>query len=164
MNDLGSLATQIVTYSYAEEIERFPATFVSGWLDANIGLLNAVTHEEFSTNGTGAFEPYSLAPVEESIFKLLYDIYYNEKAAKYALRGVVWDNSLADSITLVKEGDSTIQKVSKHQIARTFSEMARAAEDSLNNIVFQYNSLKAAPLQVVGDNEDFFPRSWDNRY
>ena len=163
MNDLGVLATSIVTYNFPADTGKFPKTFVSGWLETNIGLLNGLTHEEFSINSTGAFEPYPLAPVEESIYKTLYDIYYYQRASRYALKGIVWDSSLADAMIMVKEGDSTIQRTSKHQVARTFSDLAKAAEETLNNLVFQYNSSKAAPRQVVGANDDYYHRSWEDQ-
>lgn len=163
MNDLGRLSTSIVTYNFPDDTGKFPVQFVSGWLETNIGLLNGITHEEFSINSTGAFEPYSLAPVEESIYKLLYDIYYYQRASRYALKGIVWDSSLADAMIMVKEGDTTIQRTSKHQVARTFSDLAKAAEDSLNDLVFQYNSSKAAPRQVVGANDAYYHRDWTDQ-
>lgn len=163
MNDLGTLAANIFNYSYPDDGSRFSTGFISGWLETNLGLLNGITHEEFSINSTGAFEPSSLAPVEESIYRLLYDIYYYQRASRYALKGIVWDSSLTDAMIMVKEGDTTIQRTSKHQVARTFSDLAKAAEDTLNDLVFQYNSSKAAPRQVVGANDAYYHRDWTDQ-
>ena len=51
MNDLGSLATKIVNYEFSEDRQRFPVSYVSGWLETNIGELNGLTNEEFYVNG-----------------------------------------------------------------------------------------------------------------
>ena len=153
MNDLGSLSTSIFTYT-VNETGRFPVSFISGWLGVNVGQLNGLTHEEFVVNSTGAFEP-SLEPVEESIYTLLFEIYYYNKASREALRGIVWDSSLADAMIMLKEGDTTIQRTSKHQVSRTFMELAKEAQSNLDNLLFQYNRTKAAPRQVVGTNDHF---------
>lgn len=162
MNDLGSLATSISDYSI-EETGRFPVSFISGWLEVNIGQLNGLTHEEFTIGPTGAFDP-PLEPVEESIYTLLFEVYYYNKASREALRGIVWDNSLADAIIMLKEGDSTVQRTSKHQVSRTFAELAKESQSSLDNLLFQYNRTKAAPRQVVGDNDQFYSTPFDQKY
>jgi hypothetical protein len=152
MNDLGSLATEIVTYSFPSDTGRFPVSYVSGWLESRIGEFNGLTNEEFYIDETGAFGPSGIFPVEEDIFKLIYEINYYDRAAREALRGVIWGGagSVSDSVTMVKEGDTTIQKVSKHQVSRTFAEFSRDARDRLGDLLFQYNRLKASPVQVAG--------------
>jgi len=162
MNDLGSLATSIFNYSI-NETGRFPISFISGWLEVNLGQLNGLTHEEFTINSTGAFDP-SLEPVEESIYTALFEIYYYNKASREALRGIVWDNSLGDALIMVKEGDSTVQRTSKHQVSRAFAELAKESQNNLDNLLFQYNRTKAAPRQVVGDNDQFYSTPWDQKY
>jgi len=154
MNDLESLATNIVTYSFPDDTGRFPVSYVSGWLETHIGEFNGLVHEEFYIDDTGGFAPTGLLPVEEDIFKILYEINYYDRAAREALRGVVWggSGSTADSITMVKEGDTTIQKVSKHQISRTFSEFAKDARNQLGELLFQYNYQKSSPIQVHGQD------------
>lgn len=152
MNALGSLATDIVTYSFPSDTGRFPVSYVSGWLDSRIGEFNGLTHEEFYIDSTGAFGPSGLYPVEEDIFKLLYEINYYDRAAREALRGVIWGGTgtVADSVTMVKEGDTTIQKVSKHQVSKTFAEFAKDARERLGDLLFQYNRQKSSPIQVAG--------------
>lgn len=152
MNDLGSLATQIVSYSFDEDTGRFPVTYVSGWLDANIGLLNAYTHEEFSIDSTGAFAPSGLLPIEEAIFTALYTIAYYDRSAREAIRGVIWGGDSAGAVMTVREGDSVIQKTSKAQMSRTFAEFAKDAKADLDGLLYQYNSDKAGVRQVAGDD------------
>ena len=164
MNDLGSLATDIVTYHFPSDTGRFPVGFVSGWLETRIGALNGITHEEFSIDETGAFTPCGLFPVEKDIFKTLYEIYYYDTAARESLRGIIWDDNVADSITMVKEGDSTVQKTSKHQISRTYTELSKMAQENLKDLVFQYNRSKASPIQVAGEDSSSFNFPWDSSY
>lgn len=152
MNDLGSLATGIVTYSFPDDTGRFPIPYVSGWLEAHIGDLNAITHECFYVNETGGIAPTGLVPEEEAIFRSLYEIDFYQRSARESLRGIVWGNASADAVTLVKEGDTTIQKVSKSQVSRTFAQFAEEAQDRLDNMVYQYNSTKSAPTSIQGDD------------
>lgn len=153
MNDLGAIATDIVTYSFPDDTGRFSVSYVSGWLESRIGLFNALTHMLFELDATGAFVP-SLFPVEKDILKGLYEIEYYHKAAREALRGIIWGgtSALSDSITMVKEGDSIVQKVSKHQISKTFSDFAGQAQLNLNNLIWEYNHQKATPIQVAGED------------
>lgn len=160
MNDLGSLATQIVNYSFDEDTGRFPVTYISGWLDANIGLLNAYTHEEFSVDETGAFAPSGLLPIEEAIYTTLYTIAYYDKAAREALRGVIYGGDAAGAVSMIKEGDTTIQKTSKAQMSRTFAEFAKDARMELDDLIYQYNSDRAGVRQVAG--EDGYTGEVDN--
>src|SRR6056300_1616249 len=103
MNDLGSLASGIVTYSFPSDTGRFPTSFVSGWLETHIGEFNGLVHEEFYVDSTGGIGPSGLFPVEKDIFSKLYEISYYERASREALRGVIWggSGSVADSVTMV---------------------------------------------------------------
>lgn len=151
MNDLGILATKIVNYEFSEDSQRFPVSYVSGWLEANIGELNGLLNEEFYVNETGAIEiaeGSGLLPVEENIFSTLYEIHYYEKAARDSLRGFAYGGD-TDWLTL-KEGDTTIQRQNKNSVAKTFKDLKTEANDRLNNLIGKYNVYKASPLQVFG--------------
>jgi len=151
MNDLGSLATKIVNYEFSEDRQRFPVSYVSGWLEANIGELNGLLNEEFYVNSTGAIEiaeGSGLMPVEENILGTLYEIHYYEKAARDSLRGFTYGGE-ADWITL-KEGDTTIQRQNKNSVAKTYRDLKVDATERLNDLVGKYNQYKASPLQVYG--------------
>jgi len=154
MNDVGSIALEIIKYSFPDDTSKFPIQYVSGWLEAHVGEFNALTHEDFYLDETGAFQPCSLDLTERNIFKYLYEINYYDRAAREALRGIVWSGpaGFADSLTMVREGDSTIQKTSKHQISRTFAEFAKDSKTRLDDLLFQYNRRKSEPRQVHGDD------------
>ena len=164
MNDLGSLATDIVDYSFPDDTGKFPVSFVSGWLETHIGTLNGLTHEEFNIDSTGGIGPSGLYPVEEDIFKTLYEINYYNRAAREALRGVIWDtDNITDIITMVREGDSTIQKTSSNSLSKTFATFAKDLNEDLDQMVFQYNFQKSSPLQVAGEDGSYVTTSFTPR-
>lgn len=152
MNELGTLATEIVTYNFPDDTGRFPVTYISGWIGSRIGLINGLLHTDFVIE-SGDFVP-NLCDVESGIVKYFYEIDYYNKASNEALRGMVWGGAggFKDSITMVKEGDSVIQKVSKHQISQTFLQFAQDRRDQMNDLLFQYNNQKSAPIQVAGED------------
>ena len=151
MNDFGNLAYQIVKYEFKDDVSRFPISYVSGWLETNLGELNGLTHEDFYIDSSGNIGPDGLEPVEENIFAALYEINYYDKAARDALRGFIWGiNGVADDWTSIKEGDSSIQRQSKNSISRTFLDFSKEAKTRLDNLLHQYNNQKASPLQVAG--------------
>ena len=152
MNDLGNLAYKIVKYEFKDDVSRFPISYVSGWLGANIGELNGLLHEDFSITDEGNIAPTGLAPVEQNIYAYLYKINYFDKAAREALRGLVWGgvSGVSDDWTSIKEGDSSIQRVSKSSLSRSFIEFSKDTRERMNELIYQYNSTKASPLQVAG--------------
>lgn len=154
MNDLGTLAQEIICYNFPDDKSRYPLTFVSGWLNANVGKLNALTNELFCVDGSGNFQP-SLEETEESIFTTLFEIYYYDRAARDALRGFVYSTGAADNWTLLREGDTTIQRENKNAVSRTFREFRVDAEGRLDKQLAQYNIMKAAPYQVAGEDADY---------
>lgn len=156
MNDLGSLATKIITYNFPEDTGTFSVSFTSGWLGSNIGLLNGLTNEGFYVNTTGAFGPSGLCSVEQDIYSLLFESYYYQRASRNALRRVAWSagsaGAMADSVIMTREGDSTIQRTSNHTTAKTFLELSQDAQSRLNDILTKYLINKATPVSVAGED------------
>ena len=156
MNDVGSLATKIITYSFPEDTGVFSTSFVSGWLESNLGQLNGLTNEEFYVDSTGAFGPSGLLSVEQDIYALLFESYYYQRASRNALRNIAWSAgsaaSYADQLIMTREGDSTVQMVSKHTVAKTFQELSNDAKKRMDDILARYLINKAAPLSVAGED------------
>lgn len=152
MNDLGVLATDIVTYDFPNDTGSYNVGFVSGWLETNIGELNGLVHEEFEANATGGLclvgTDSGMMPVEKNIFSTLYEIWYYQKSARESLRSFTYSDSV-DWVTL-KEGDTTIQRQNKNSVAKTYRDLSEEATSRLDNLLFQYNYQKSSPLQVAG--------------
>jgi hypothetical protein len=150
MNDFGNLASGIVTYAFSEDIGRFPLSYVSGWLETNLGELNGLTHEEFYIDDSGNIGPSGLLPVEQNIYRSLFEIHYYGKLAREVLRGVVYSNS--GSLLTLKEGDTTIQFQNKNSLASSLREYGKDSQMRLDSLIGQYNYQKSSPLQVAGDD------------
>ena len=157
MNDLGSLASNIVTFDFPNDTGVYNTGFVSGWLETNIGELNGLTHEHFEINSTGAIvmegTDSGLAPVEKNIFSTLYELWYYQKSARESLRSFTYSDSV-DWVTL-KEGDTTIQRQNKNSVAKTYRDLSEEASKRLDSLVFQYNYQKSSPVQVAGIDGTF---------
>lgn len=165
MNDFGDLAYKIVKYEFKDDVSRFPISYVSGWLEVNLGELNGLLHEDFYIDSNGNIGPNGLAPIEQNIYAYLYKINYFDKAAREALRGFIWggENGLSDDWTSIKEGDSSIQRQSKNSISRTFMDFSKDTRERMNELIYQYNSTKASPLQVAG-SDTFYSTSYSEEY
>ena len=133
MNDLGVLASGIVTYDFPNDTGSYNMGFVSGWLETNI------------TSG--------LAPVEKNIFSSLYELWYYEKSARESLRSFTYSDSV-DWVT-IKEGDTTIQRQNKNSVAKTYRDLSEQTSKRLKDLVFQYNYQKSSPIQVAGTDGTF---------
>jgi hypothetical protein len=155
MNDLGTLATNIVELEFSADSERFPVSYVSGWLDANIGELNILLNECFQVDEAGDFLP-PLCKEEEAIFTELYIINVYERMSRDVLRGIASSSSSSSSSdwVMLKEGDTTIQKQNKNSIARTLNLFKQDSMSRLDELVAKYNIYKASPLQVYGADEN----------
>ena len=150
MNDLGTLATNIVTYDFPNDTGSYNVGFVSGWLETNIGELNGLIHEEFEVNSTGAIrmDGTGLADVEKNIFGTLYELWYYNKSARESLRSFTYSDSV-DWVT-IKEGDTTIQRQNKNSVAKTYRDLSVETSERLNDLLYQYNYQKSSPIQVAG--------------
>tara|TARA_Y100001938_G_scaffold144649_1_gene219621 strand:- start:896 stop:1384 length:489 start_codon:yes stop_codon:yes gene_type:complete len=155
MNDLGVIASGIVTYDFPNDTGTYNISFVSGWLETNIGELNGLIHEEFEVNSTGAIrmDGTGLADVEVNIFSTLYELWYYQKSARESLRSFTYSDSV-DWVT-IKEGDTTIQRQNKNSVAKTYRDLSEETSNRLDNLVFQYNYQKSSPIQVAGTDGTF---------
>ena len=153
MNDLGTLANKIIEIEFPEDSCRFPLSYVSGWLEANLGELNILINEDYKIDESGNFLP-SLCLEEEAIYTQLYSISYFDKLSRDVLRGITSTSSSSSDWVLLKEGDTTIQKQNKNSVARTLNEFKVQSSDRLNELVSKYNMYKSSPLQVYGRDEN----------
>jgi len=157
MNEVGTLAQNISDYSFPDDTGKFPVSFISGWINFNIGKLNAVTHECFViTDGT--FGPTGLSDIEENIFAELFTINYYNRASRDILVRSVYnvDGSVATSAgwNTLREGDTYISRPDRNSVSRSYIEMVKMSQERLDSLLYQYNNSKAVPGQVVGDDGD----------
>lgn len=142
MSCISGLATQVVNTEFdyltgSEITSQF--NYVSGWLSANLGQLNTLLHTNFSG------ECPDWCQEEESIFTTLFLTQFYAREARQVLKGI--NNGAVDWIRLT-EGDSTIIRTNKNEVAKTFRSMARESRDELDHLVKKYLSYQGAPREV----------------
>ena len=104
--------------------------------------------------------------MEQNIFAYLYKINYYDKSSREVLRGIVWSdgNGATDDWISIKEGDSSVQKVSKNSISRSLSEAANETRSRMKDLLYQYNMSKSSPIQVAGEDSFLSLPYSDNSY
>lgn len=122
--------------------------FISGWLGNNIGKLNTRLYTSFSVEDAQFIPTGSFGWEEAAIYKQMYLQEFYSKKARQVLRGI---DSAVDFIML-KEGDTTITRTNKNELAKTYRGLANDAQMELDKLVSSYNIYKAAPLQVAGED------------
>jgi len=149
---VSTLATGIYNDEFDSDTGFATLTSISGWLANNVGLLNTTLYTAFSGSGQSStddtvFQPSGQFRFEEGdIYKQLYLTNYYTKKARTILKGI---GSSVDFITL-REGDSTITRTNKNEVAKTYRGFAKDAQERLELLVAKYNIYDAAPVQVAG--------------
>ena len=157
MSDIGDLATSIWDTEFGDATGAAMRTAeiasISGWLEANVGLLNNWIYSSYSGTPAGNIVPSGTFKLEEQdIYTQLYLKHFYEKKGRNVLRGI--DGSLNNDIDWIrlKEGDSLIVRSNKTDVAKLYLSLAKEAEQELKSLTYYYNSYKAAPRQVAGDD------------
>jgi len=122
--------------------------YISGWLANNVGLLNTKIFSEYSVCNDKFYPTGGFRQEERSIYKQMYLYEFYTKKTRQVLRGI--DNNV-DFITL-KEGDTTITRVNRNEIAKTYKSLAKDAQEEMEKLVSAYNIYQARPLQVAGED------------
>jgi len=122
--------------------------FISGWLANNIGQLNNRIYSSFEVEN-GNFEPTGRFRQEErAIYKQMYLYEFYTKKTRQVLRGV---DSAVDFISL-REGDTSITRTNKNELAKTYRTLANDAMTELDKLITSYTIYQAAPVQVAGED------------
>lgn len=132
---------------------------ITAWLEVNIGQLNAILNRNFYIDGGDilnadydASDPdeetngseYDFTIVEVAIFKLVYFIRYYQRQANKALGS----GSLEDNWVRMSEGDSSVQRTSRAEIAKGFRGVVKENEEMLRWVVGLYKVNKANPAVI----------------
>ena len=146
--DVNNLATEIFTYEFDSDTGYTPLSSVSGWLANNIGMFNNRLFTTFEVSGNYFAPTGSFQQEERSVYKQMYLYEFYTKKTRQVLRGI---DSSVDFITL-REGDSTITRTNKNEIAKTYRGLANDANEELEKLVTSYNMYQAEPVQVAGED------------
>jgi hypothetical protein len=160
---VSTVATGIYRDEFDSDTGYQSISQISGWLENNVGLLNTQIYTAFSGSGTAdgdtAIQGTGKFLYEEAdIFKQLYLVEYYKKKTRSVLKGI---DSSVDFITL-RDGDSTITRTNKNEIAKTYRGLANDAQARLDALTAKYNIYGAVPVQVAG--ADATPLSGEANY
>ncbi len=128
------------TYRELSEPDDVSIPQIVYWFSYNIGQLNLLLHEsiEFLDNEFSS----ELTIEQANIFKLLYLIKYYNKQISANLGAGAYDFSE------VTEGDSTVRKVSRNEIAKNYIQIKNGYASELTELVYRYKNNQIGPEDV----------------
>lgn len=145
--------------------EDYSATYLMGWFltPSNLGVLNSQIDSCYSVtpyaNPSGKVTGLGIEPPmggeELAIYKSNFDVFFYGREAKLSLSGspLAW--------TSLREGDSSITRVNRSEMARTFNAFQKDARDSRDYLVKQYTRTKSK-VQSVDGADTVSGGYWDN--
>jgi len=102
---------------------------VVGWLQANLGLLNAYLHTEFVVNGDEEIESQML-PVQSGVYNEMYYCYWLKRKSRSLL-----NNADYDWVEMRGEKQGSVKIVSKNERAKTIHGMGQDCDINLKAII-----------------------------
>ena len=115
---------------------------ISFWLRTNVGQLNNYIHTEYS-----ASPPVEIGDNEKTILKKMYFIHYYDQRLRTHMTTMD-----TDTILSVRDGDSSVTKVNRNEIAKSIAAVKAQEYSELLKMIQAYVSNKAGPYQVAGDD------------
>lgn len=156
INEIGNLASGIYKYDFDEDSSSVNPSFVSGWLQNNVGELNISIHSCYSGENPG------MGDEEQNIYRQIFLRDFYKKIGRKALMGVSYTSTNQSGLvtsdwTELREGDSVIRRRAslaspseKITASRQFSDLSREANEELKHLIYKYNMSKGGPRQVAG--------------
>jgi hypothetical protein len=148
-------------YDEIGEQAGYSQEYLANWFagNANLGRLNNLIDTCFSgtyeTGNYGEVLAYDIEPdlgsQEMAIYKKIFEVDYYVKSARNVLHGAAGLVPGQDWVSL-KEGDSSITRSNRNEVARTYKTLSKDATEELNKMVNSYLKFKSLPQQVVGDD------------
>jgi hypothetical protein len=123
---------------------------LSGWLENNIGKLNIMLDECYSSI-SGDFDPSFTSEVS-GIYQEVYRLHYYKKQIQKAVNGISTKGtgSAVDWVEL-REGDSLVKRANPSELAKVYASERSAIENNLKRLVSYYHSNRSKPQQIVGN-------------
>ena len=139
-------------YSEFGEPTDLSIASIAYWLRTNIGDLNILINKKFYIDENtleivSDDESDVFGNIEKSILKMLYSIHYYERMMRVSLF-----NATLDSVVSISDEGSSVTKINKNEMAKTYATLRKQISDELNTLTKNYNLNEAKPLQVVGDD------------
>jgi hypothetical protein len=123
---------------------------IAFWVRGKVGDINNLLLTSFIIN-----DEYEIVdgdgteiPIEAvAIIKKMYKIYDYEIQIRTQMNAV-----LTDSILEVSDQGSSVKKINRNDVSKTFANLKGIEEAALNNLIHSYRNREAGPSQVAGDD------------
>ena len=126
---------------------------IAYWLRVNIGALNNLIHANFYINSTTLEIEHVVCDVvteineeEKAILKKMYLVHYYDVQLRASLGA-----ASTDGVLEVSSDGSTVRKINKNELSKTYSFVRRQENADLDRLVTSYKSSLSTPRQVAGD-------------
>jgi hypothetical protein len=143
-------------YNELGEPSDYSPQKISAWVldNANLGKLNNLIGTCFAgvsyTNDCGNVTGYGIEPAirndQLAIYKMLFDYEYFKSESRNMAKSSA---TIGSDWTNLREGDSSITKINKNEISKTFRGLSRDAKEDLDKAVKLYLKYNAVPDQIV---------------
>jgi len=127
---------------------------ISFWLRANVGQLNNYIHTEYSISSSDLEIVFvdtatttEIGEEEKAILKKMYFIHFYDQKLRTHMTTMDTDTVLS-----VRDGDSSVTKINRNEIARSISAVKNQEYHELMRMIQAYTGTKAKPSQVAGDD------------
>ena len=152
--DIGLFASGI--YENLGNPSNTSVAFISGWLGSNIGQLNISIESAYTSIPASGIILPALGVDEVSVYEQMFNQKFYTQAANSNLGASAYDWS-----EITEEG-STVRRVSKNEIAKTYLSLAKESKDQVIKLTHLYRKNKAKPVSVTGNDDVFLYSAWNS--
>ena len=115
---------------------------IAFWITSNIGQLNNLLDLEYAVVDEELVP--ALGDNEKAVLKTLLEIWYYKKQINKNLGAAAYT-----TISEVREGNRTVRRANKNEVAKTYVAMLKELKDTLSEQVLAYKMNSAEPQQVL---------------
>jgi hypothetical protein len=143
MSAISDLSSGIFQTEFDGDSGIVPESYITSWLNANLGQLNSLINTSYS--GSGA----ALDLESSAIYKEMYLCSYYNKQSRNALRGILSTSNGGDVLSL-RDGNSSVSFTNKNEVAKVYKSMATDCQTKIDVMSHKYNMYQSEPLQLGG--------------
>lgn len=125
---------------------------VATYLRQNIGKLNDLLNTNFiiepnSLEIINSDDNTTIGLMECAIYMQLYEVYYFQRRANAFLGALA-----IDAVIEYQSDGGAIRLVDRNQIAKTYAQLKKDAQDTLNKMINRYKFYTTKAVQITGDD------------
>lgn len=123
------------------------------YLRQNIGKLNTLLNTDYiiAPNTleivSGADNTIEIGLMESAIYAQLYEVYYFQRRANATLGAAA-----IDTVIEYQSDGGAIRMIDRNQIAKTYAQLKKDAQDTLNKMINRYKFYTTHAIQIIGDD------------